>query len=63
LRSVASEPGEVRKRYWMSGQGCLRKPEPSQDGELKAVQYCPKRAIGSLGAKHLSERFNLKVIC
>jgi len=50
-RSVASEPGEVRKQYWMSGQGCPRKPEPSHDGELKAVQYRPKRAPGSLDAK------------
>jgi len=43
---------------------CVRESlNSSRDGELKAVQYRPKQAPGSLDAKHLSERFNLKVLC
>jgi|GEM_PF-5477230 len=56
LRSEAAKTG--------AGQGSPRQLEPGQDGGLKAVQYrVMMRALGSLDAKHLSECFNLKVLC
>jgi len=39
----------------MSEQGCSRKPELSQDGELKAVQFRPKQAVSSLDAEQRSQ--------
>jgi len=38
------------------GHGRPRQPSLNQDGELKAAQFRPKRAVSAVGAKQWIER-------
>jgi len=45
LRSTGNSTRRSEEAELGARTGCSRQPSPSQDGELKAAQFRPKRAL------------------